>query len=171
MVRRKRLPWDWTRIVTSWGRDPRAWDFIPGSSMDSPGTAKHTPTLIAPGRSAVYPSLSLTPLWGLWPSRRARCQRTLRLPSTCESRAACDTTNERYPVTGCVRGVTPSTGRRFPWRGPSAPSARTLWVDEGAAGDNSWTIAPKYFSGRVSVRPKMRKLPRSIPRGRRPSGT
>ncbi len=30
---------------------------------------------------------------------------------------------------------------------------------------------PKCFSGRVSIRPKMRKLPRSIPRGRRPSGT
>ena len=50
-------------------------------------------------------------------------------------------------------------------------SARTLSVDEWAAGDNSWTIAPECFGGRVSVRPKMRKLPRSIPRGRRPSGT
>ena len=50
-------------------------------------------------------------------------------------------------------------------------SARTLLVDEGAADDNSWPIAPKCFSGRVSVRPKMRKLPRSIPRGRRPCGT
>ena len=62
MVRRKLLPRDWTRIVTSWGRARRTWDFIPGSSMDSAGTAKNTPTLTAPSRSVMNPSLSLTPL-------------------------------------------------------------------------------------------------------------
>ena len=62
MVRRKLLPRDWIRIVTSWGRGLEGRDFIPGSSMDSAGTAKNTPTLIAPSRSAMNPSLSLTPL-------------------------------------------------------------------------------------------------------------